>query len=268
MYPYNIFGEIDLYTVFYCMGILAAMVAFRLLADRLGFPVKLQNLSVIAAIGSVAAGYYSAILFQAFYNIGRNNGEIILDKSTGATFYGGLIGGAAAFLLIYFIAGHFLFSDKRHIAGFYGIADIVLCSVSLAHALGRIGCLMAGCCHGRRTDAWFGMEMWIDGTRQRVIPTQLFEAIFLFSLFAYLVWRLLRHKGYCLELYMCSYGVWRFLLEYLRGDDRGETVVSILTPSQLIAVLMVIGGIALIFVRKKLTAADKEPQGEKQHHDA
>ena len=53
---------------------------------------------------------------------------------------------------------------------------------------------------------------------------------------------------------MIAYAVWRFLLEYIRNDYRGETVVSFLTPSQLIAAFMVIGGIVLIIIMKKLDA--------------
>jgi prolipoprotein diacylglyceryltransferase len=44
---------------------------------------------------------------------------------------------------------------------------------------------------------------------------------------------------------MMLYGAWRFIIEFFRGDDRGATVVSFLTPSQLIAILMILGSIAL-----------------------
>ena len=60
---------------------------------------------------------------------------------------------------------------------------------------------------------------------------------------------------------MIIYGVWRFFVEYLRNDYRGTTFVSTLTPSQLTALIMIIGGIALIsvfrFIMKK--RAEKEP---------
>ncbi len=252
MYPYTVFLGTDLYTLFLCAGILAAILVFRVLADRLKVAVALQNLALVTGVVAIALGYFSAVLFQAFYNIEKNGGELIIAKNTGATFYGGLIGGAAVFLLIYFVAGRFVFADWAHISNFYVIADIAMCSIAIAHALGRVGCLMAGCCHGKETDAWFGIKMLVDGRWQKVVPTQLFEAIFLLALFAWFAYRVLRKKGYCLELYMCIYGVWRFAMEYLRDDYRGTTVVSALTPSQFVAVLMVAGGVALIFLRKHL----------------
>ena len=96
-----------------------------------------------------------------------------------------------------------------------------------------------------------------------VIPTQLFEAIFLFALCAFFLYRIWHKKSYNLFLYMIVYGVWRFLIEYARDDYRGTTVVSFLTPSQFTAVLMVIGGVivmiyiinekSIFYVTKKIT---------------
>ena len=56
---------------------------------------------------------------------------------------------------------------------------------------------------------------------------------------------------------MVSYGIWRFIVEFFRGDDRGATVVSFLTPSQLIALLMICGSIALFlgerYIERKMS---------------
>ena len=50
-----------------------------------------------------------------------------------------------------------------------------------------------------------------------------------------------------LSLYLISYGIFRFLIEYVRGDDRGE-LVGFITPSQFWSVFMVLAGVAMIFV--------------------
>ncbi|MBR5823405.1 MAG: prolipoprotein diacylglyceryl transferase, partial [Paludibacteraceae bacterium] len=39
------------------------------------------------------------------------------------------------------------------------IANCVAPGIALAHAIGRIGCLFAGCCHGQATKAWYGIMM-------------------------------------------------------------------------------------------------------------
>ena len=270
MYTKQILPGIDLYLVCLCLAILSALFIFRVMADKEKLSAKLQNLCLYIAVGAIFFGYISAVFFQALYNI-KKNGGFVINTSTGATFYGGLIGGAALFLLLYFTIGKRMFPESReHVRSFFQVADIAACSIALAHAIGRVGCLMAGCCHGKRTNAWFGIYM-DTGVRsltgevvlQKVVPTQLFETIFLLVVLFYLISRIREKQTYCLQLYMCIYGVWRFIIEYMRDDYRGTTLVDSLTPSQLIAVLMVLGGLALIFLQKNLQtnlAFDEAPR--------
>ena len=192
------------------------------------------------------------MLVQAFYNI-KKYGKFIINSETGATFYGGLIGGAAVFLLIYFTFGGRMFKEREHLSGFFSVADAAACSISLAHGIGRIGCLMAGCCHGARTDKWFGIYMVDLG--YKVVPIQLFEAVFLMLLCLSFLLFIRSKKTYCLQIYMIVYGAWRFAVEYLRDDYRGTTIVKLLTPSQLTALIMMLGGVALILLQGRLMRA-------------
>ena len=48
-----------------------------------------------------------------------------------------------------------------------------------------------------------------------------------------------------LRYYLVSYGTFRFVLEYFRGDSRGASFISFLSPSQFLSVLMIILGIVL-----------------------
>lgn len=249
MYPYAIFLNVDLYTIFLCVGIICAVAVFRIFSDRAKMFWKLQNFTLVTAVVSIILGYLFAVFFQALYDIERR-GAFIIDKYTGATFYGGLIGGAAFFLLIYFGIGNLLFKEKQNVKDFFKVADIAAASIAIAHGMGRIGCLMAGCCHGKITDAWYAVYM--PAIEAKAVPLQLYEALFLFSLFGFFVWRLLTKRSCNLPLYMAIYGVWRFVIEYFRSDDRGSTVVDFLSPSQLIAVLMVLGAIVLFFGQRYL----------------
>jgi phosphatidylglycerol:prolipoprotein diacylglycerol transferase len=255
MYPYDLLPGIDLYTIALALAIVSALVVFRIFADRIKIVDKLQNLCIISAAAAIIFGYFSAVFFQALYNI-EKYGEFCLDSQTGATFYGGLVGGAAIFLLIYFVGGSRIFKESReHIKSFFSIADIAAISIAVAHALGRLGCLMAGCCHGKITDKWFGIYMPALDTK--VVPIPLFEAIFLFMIGGFFAFMLLHKKRGTLAYYMMFYGAWRFFIEYARDDYRGTTIVSFLTPSQLIAILMVIGGAVLFFVQKRSCDDDK-----------
>ncbi|MBP3369941.1 MAG: hypothetical protein J6L85_04230, partial [Clostridia bacterium] len=129
MYPYPIIFGIDLYTIFLCIGVISAIFVFRSFSDRLKMHWKVQNFTILTAFAAIIVGYFSAVLFQAFYDI-ESRGGFIIDKATGATFYGGLIGGAACFLAIYFGIGKFVFKDRIHLKSFFAVADIAAASIA------------------------------------------------------------------------------------------------------------------------------------------
>ena len=242
MYPYEIFLGMDLYTILFAIGVVLCMVFIRLQADWRGLRARLQNLMLINTIAAVVLGYGCAVLLQAFYNF-MAKGKFEITSGTGATFYGGLIGGTALFIIIYYAAGHFLFKDKYHFGHLRTVSDIAPACICIAHGFGRLGCLMAGCCYGAKCDAWYCIEMVNLG--YKVIPVQLFEAIYLIGLSILFLLLFKQGKKYIMPAYMVAYAVWRFVAEILRNDYRGATVVDFLTPSQLISVFLLAGGLIL-----------------------
>ncbi len=258
MYPYEIFLGLSLYDICMCLGIIVCFYVFGYLADKHKIKRKIQNFAMLCGLGAIAIGYGSAVLFQAIYNIG-SRGSFEITDDTGATFYGGLIGGVLSFLLIYFGIGYFKYDDRSHVRVFFGIADSAVPGILIAHSLGRVGCLMAGCCHGAQTDAWYGIEHfeYVKNTGQYVsagkfIPVQLFEAVFLLFLFGFLFIRSMDKKNYCLPIYLCVYSVWRFAVEFIRGDYRGSIFTDLLTPSQFISCILFAVGIGVFFLEKNV----------------
>ena len=84
-------------------------------------------------------------------------------------------------------------------------------------------------------------------TGYKTLPVQLYEAIFLFLLFAVcLVLYMKKDFKYNLPLYLVAYGIFRFLIEFVRDDNRGELIGAV-TPSQFWSILMVVIGVALFF---------------------
>lgn len=272
MYPYPIIeiggkSILTLYELFILIGVLAAFFLADRMTQKRGFSVALQKIVIVCALAGVVLGYGSAVLFQAFYNF-MESGKFEIASNTGSTFYGGLIGGAVVFLLIYFLAGKRFCKDNEAVKRFPDMLNIGACCVPLAHAFGRIGCLTAGCCHGAETDAWYGIRMYrytILSTGEevwhKVVPTQLYESIFLFILAAALIVLFYKNTGKkkfpLMPVYCVGYGVWRFFIEFARADDRGATIVSFLTPSQLIALLLFVVGVVYFslwfFKRRKKT---------------
>ena len=67
-----------------------------------------------------------------------------------------------------------------------------------------------------------------------------------------------------LTVYLIAYGIFRFLIEFLRADDRGEFVAGI-SPSQFWSILMVVGGVAVFFLLRyleKKRLAEEQEKGE------
>ena len=268
MYNKTIFLDMGLYEI--C--IVAAIVGALTLADKMGikrgFSVRLQKLVIFSAMGGIVIGFFGAVLFQAFYNF-MDTGVFKITKTTGMTFYGGLLFGAAGYLVIWFGVGKRYCKDNEQVKKFSAIADIAAAVLPLAHALGRLGCLSAGCCHGNATDAWYGITMDTpDMGHGKFVPVQLFEALALFAIAGVILWLYFKPKRAefpLLPIYMIGYGIWRFVIEYARGDHRGETIVPFLSPSQLVAAALILGGIAYYIVwrnikknAKKKECADNE----------
>ena len=260
MYPKEIIFGMGMYELLIALGFFCALLYFRIFADRYAFSAKMQNLVILCALAALVGGYGFAVLFQAVYN-GLETGVYEVVNTTGATFYGGLIGGTGVFIGIYFLAGRFVLKAGEAKSNFSRLSEIAAGSIAVAHGMGRLGCLFAGCCHGAVTDAWYGI--YHHYLKAKVIPVQLFEAIFLFALCGFLTWRLLKGKRSNLAVYLMTYAVWRFFAEYLRADDRGASVVAFLSPSQFTAILLFLVGVGLwLFARRN---RGREASGESEN---
>ena len=248
MYPYDIIPGFDLYALFYTLALISALLWLRILGDRLGLEPKLYNFTIVTGILAIIVGYICSIMTQTVYDYIETG---VFRFGTGMTFYGGLLGGTLSCVLIYFTVGAHLFRDDRlHLRRVPMLEGIAACCVSFAHATGRIGCLFAGCCHGARTDAWYGV--YNVGLGYKTVPTQLLESVFLYIIFAVIAVRLLRGKPWGHIIYLIAYGVWRFGIEFLRADDRGASFIPGLTPSQTSAIFFIAAGVVIYIIERNL----------------
>ena len=281
MYPYTFFLGMGGYEIFLTLGILVVFFTADKMGEKSGFSIPLQRILIVGFTLAIALGFAGAVLFQAFYNF-METGVFVINDQTGMTFYGGLIFGAGTFLAVWFVGGRYACKDKKEaVKRFHDIADMAGCMIPLAHAFGRIGCAFAGCCHGKSTLAWYGVRMYTENGWEKVVPVQLFEAVFLFILFGLLLWWYFARRKQTgntfskiplLGVYAIVYGVWRFCIEFMRGDSRGETLVDFLSPSQLIAVIMIIVGalyiaIRLLKLRAKTAVGAKTETGNAQENE-
>lgn len=157
----------------------------------------------------------------------------------GGVFYGGLVVGAA-------VGFWYL---RRYALPTWKVTDAVAPSIAIAHSFGRLGCFAAGCCYGIPTDMPWGVTFTdsYSGTLVGVPlniplhPTQLYGVIGNLVIFAGLLWLYRRKQfdGQVFWVYVLSYGVFRFVLEFWRGDPRGTVFGDALSTSQFVAIVMV-----------------------------
>ena len=154
----------------------------------------------------------------------------------GFVFYGGFIFG----LLFTIAYGSY---KKLYLKYFeFTIPVLVLC-----HAIGRLGCFLAGCCYGTHCDLPWAIDLH-GGTRH---PVQLYESVALLLLFIFLYRRFLQGKSVIWE-YFFSYAFVRFTLEFFRGDSIRGVYAMGLSTSQLIS--LGLACVALVFVYRKSLA--------------
>lgn len=238
-----LFLNIHMYGIMIAIGILFAYLILFFLTKKKQIDTQFTDFIFYSSLISIAAGIFSAAVFQVTYNF-IENPDMGFHLNGGLTFIGGLIGGTLCFLTIY------LFFRKKYATRLYRVTSILPCCILIAHAFGRIGCFFAGCCYGKETDSFLGVQF--PQLSHPVYPTQLYEAVFLFILFFICFYLLLKKDfKHNLSLYLISYGIFRYFLEYLRGDNRGE-LIGLITPSQFWSLLMILLGIILIFVIKNL----------------
>ncbi len=210
----------------------------------------------ILTLIAIAAGMGGAILFQFIYDLFEYGFRLPSGYAPGMTFLGGLITGAAAFIIgARFVAKPDIRND------FWIILRAFAPCVCIAHAFGRIGCLFGGCCYGVEMHGFPGIWFPIGSNASNhlahglaevcVLPTQLFEAVFLFILFFICYNKKFTDKS--MIIYLFSYGVFRFVIEFFRGDPRGEIFwQTALSPSQVISLGMIaLGAVLLVLVYKK-----------------
>ena len=247
MHPFIHIGSLSLpmYGLCTMVGTVFALLAVFKLRKK-GSPLSEDNL-LDALIWAILLGFLCAKVLYFIVEppqMPHSWRELWDLISAGLVFYGGLLGG---------LLGLFLVSRKTK-KNMITFTDLMAPCFCLAHAGGRVGCLMAGCCYGMEYTG--PCAVVLDGVSR--LPTQIMEAIFLVILSAVLIAVFLKkpRRGVVTGLYMTIYAVWRFVIEFFRADYRGN--VGPLSTSQFISLFILAFGVYLL-VKSRRAVNDFEP---------
>ena len=250
------------------LGFIAAVLVGSFLAKRRGLSENdFTNMAIFVLLFGFAGGKLLHVIveFRSFLE-----DPLAVLGSEGFAVYGGIITG---------IITIYVYCRIKKLK-FIEYIDLFAAAVPLNQALGRIGCLLAGCCYGKETTSRFSIvfpEGAMAPAGVKLIPTQPMMAAGNFVIFVILAGTYLmtcpkkdsseasKHTyvpGVATAGYLIMYSVGRFLIEYLRNDYRGE--VGPFSTSQFIALFTFAAGVILFAgcVRTTLPPSDDKKSDE------
>ena len=210
----------------------------------------------IAIIVSALVGAKLLLFVVEFDQFIRNPWTFV--RSAGV-FYGGL-------LLSVAVAFWYM---RRHAMPLWTTCDAFAPGIAAGQAVGRLGCLLAGCCYGHPTDVPWGITFTNPlaaanvGTPLDVSlhPTQLYESIASLVILGVLLalerrWR--PFPGRTFWTYLLLYPAVRFVIEFFRGDPRGA-VFDVLSTSQFVSALLAPLSIVMLVLLARAGGSPQRP---------
>ena len=199
-----------------------------------------------AAAFVVSHLFFGLVQIQNFIQVdstGWGFQEYVEFFLSGSVYYGGLIG----CLIAAYIYLHFAVEDSSP------YFDMGAAAIPLFHTFGRIGCFLSGCCYGVewKHGVTYHHAQVASANGVPRFPVQLVEAI-LNLILSIVILRLFTKKkaqGYLINIYLIVYPVYRFILEYFRGDSyRG--FFGPFSTSQTVSIILVLFSVISIFYKR------------------
>lgn len=255
MHPYlNIFGlQIPSYGLMMALAFIMAILLAYYRTKKAGLdPDKLLNLAIIAILTGIAGSYLLYIFVTySFKTIIASiaDGSFSVFKDGGLVYYGGFILAAVCCVL-------YLVKKKLNVAHY---AAVVMPVIPLAHAIGRVGCFLAGCCYGKVCDTPFsviypvGVPVSDVPTGVPVFPVQLLESALNIILFVILLLYTKKRmkSASVIFLYLFSYAIIRFTTELFRADEIRGIFIGLSTSQWISILLFVAGVVGFVLLRVK-----------------
>ncbi len=208
------------------------------------------DLSIWIMVGGFigARAFHILLEFPEFYR--DHPSEIFLFWKGGFVFYGGLFGG---------LFSAYIFLKRKH-QSFTPWLDHAAPVIALGYAIGRIGCLLAGCCYGKECDLPWAIQFKQGVEAPAFIylhPTQIYS--FLIELIIFFV--LLKSQsldwvktqsGRLFSLWLMLHGLGRVVVEHFRADFRGNEYMG-LSISTYFSLAIILSGFLFICSTLKKT---------------
>jgi phosphatidylglycerol---prolipoprotein diacylglyceryl transferase len=241
------------YGVMLALAYLAGLQLAVIRARRAGLDgAKVMDLGIYLIIAALVGAKLMLVAVDFDY-FRHQPAELLSLVRAGGVFYGGLI---AAFAVGLWLV-------RRYGLPMWTTADLIAPGIALGHIVGRLGCLLAGCCYGRPTNVKWAITFTDPvaatnvGTPLQIPlhPTQLYDAgaeALILALLLITERRGRTFPGRTIWLYMLLYAISRFVIEIYRGDERG--MVAGMSTSQFVSVILVPVSLFMLWRLRKAKA--------------
>lgn len=206
---------------------------------------QVSDLIFYSAMGVVIGGRFGYVLFYNFSKFLDDPLWLFAVWEGGMSFHGGLLGVIVACILFAHRYGKTLFQ----------VTDFGAPMVPIGLLTGRLGNFIGGELWGRVSDAPWAMVFPKGGPLPRH-PSQLYEMFLEGFVLLIILWVFSRKPRPTMAvsgLFLVGYGVFRFMVEFVREPDNhiGFDLLGWMTRGQILCVPMVLFGGALIYIAYK-----------------
>lgn len=222
---------------FVALGFIAAILCALIFLKRRGLNHEaVWDIGFAGLVGAVIGARLGHVFFYEWHYYAAHAAEIFYVWKPGYSFFGGLFGVIAGYLIVARI--------KK--LDYFKYADALAFAAPLGIAIGRIGCFLINDHPGIRTSLFLGVHYPL-GDRFDLGLMESAACAVIFVIFV-IVARKMRTPGFLTGLFLILYGAARFGLDFLRIWDgpAAEARYAGLTPAQYFSVLIFIAGIALL----------------------
>jgi len=230
--------EVRSFGVALMLAFVVAMFVARARAPRFGIqPDKIVDLSFWTIIAGILGARICYMLLNASY-FAKHTNEIYSFRFEGLTSFGGLIGGAVAAT----------FWIRKHDYPAKAVLDMLAVPMLLGHAIGRVGCLLNGCCYGKACSLPWAVHM--QGNLTPVHPAQFYDTLVtLLGAGILVLWERRSFKlGQSFSAMLFIYGLSRFIFEFWRDPSTAKPLIGPMTEAQTTASVMILGGLIMFWL--------------------
>ena len=202
--PFTIYS----YGVMLAIAVVVCSILLGRDAKRMGLQAGTMYDLVFVAIlsGIVGARIFFILLNLSYFS--KYPQEIIMVQNGGLAFQGGLV--FATLACVFFLKKKGILSLE--------VADLIAPYLALGQSIGRIGCFLNGCCHGKHADHGMFFPVHDD----HLHPTQLYATVGLLIVFFSLkkLQTMNLPKGKIFVYYLILASSLRFVIQSFRADNQ------------------------------------------------